>query len=72
MTKPDLYCTSTHDGEPCLQQPGVKVLPQQFVPVPDGTKALDAAVPVLWKSFIYISRYPLLPFQTPLDENTGL
>lgn len=79
IAKLDPYCTTTdQNGESCMEQSGFKALLRQFVPDPAGIAALDAATPVLWRMFVYISRYPFdqppPPSHTPQcgdDEGHG-
>lgn len=62
------YCTSAQDGQPSLDQADFKSIIEQFVPNPVGVSALDAATPILWNLFTYVSRYPFS--QSPSNENT--
>lgn len=62
------YCTSSQGEEPSLNQTGFKSIIQQVVPNSVGLSALDAATPILWKLFIYVSRYPF--FQSPSNGKT--
>lgn len=52
------YCTTSDDSELRLTSSGFTELFQQFVPIDIGGQILDTAIPILWKIFVYVSRYP--------------
>lgn len=71
IAKLDSYCTTNdQNGEPCMEQSGFKALLQKVVPDPAGIAALDAATPVLWRIFVYISRYPFDQPPSPPPPHT--